>query len=233
MHDILFLDVLAVLPQACMISYFLTFLQYYHKHTDSLQDDDAGPRLATILIYLADAEEGGETSFPDGSVWSNPKLEKVYGPKLSPCAQGHVAFPPRRGDALLFYSIHPDGRTEDMHSMHEGCPVVKGAKWTTTVWVHTKPFRPHQWNGKSFDSGDREFEDPGVCSDLNEECMQWARVGECTKNSDFMQRNCALSCGVCEACTEKDKQLLAPCYWKNRIAQNYLAFEPTELTFNA
>lgn len=36
--------------------------QYYHKHTDSLPGDAAGPRVATILIYLADAEEGGEVS---------------------------------------------------------------------------------------------------------------------------------------------------------------------------
>jgi len=36
--------------------------QYYHKHTDSLPGDTAGPRVATILIYLADVEEGGEVS---------------------------------------------------------------------------------------------------------------------------------------------------------------------------
>jgi hypothetical protein len=80
---------------------------------------------------------------------------------------------------------------------------------------------------------DDEFEDPGVCQDSNKECIKWASVGECTKNPGFMQRSCAMSCQICENCTEKDKELLAPCYWKNRIAQNYLAFEPKELTFNA
>ena len=34
--------------------------QFCNKHTDILPGDAAGPRLATILIYLADSEEGGE-----------------------------------------------------------------------------------------------------------------------------------------------------------------------------
>ena len=34
--------------------------QYYHQHTDSLPNDIAGPRVATLLIYLADCQEGGE-----------------------------------------------------------------------------------------------------------------------------------------------------------------------------
>jgi prolyl 4-hydroxylase len=57
-------------------------------------------------------------------------------------AQGHVGIKPRRGDGLLFWSYAPDGRTDDIASTHEGCPVIKGAKWTTTFWIHTKPFRP-------------------------------------------------------------------------------------------
>jgi prolyl 4-hydroxylase len=38
---------------------------------------------------------------------------------MSECAQGHVAFKPRLGDALLFYSIKADG-THDPASMHTG-----------------------------------------------------------------------------------------------------------------
>lgn len=45
------------------------------------------------------------------------------------------------GDALLFYSLMPVGK-EDSHSMHTGCPVTGGVKWTATKWIHTKPFRP-------------------------------------------------------------------------------------------
>ncbi len=39
--------------------------------------------------------------------------------------KGHVAFKPRRGDALMFYSIGPDGKSEDIASTHEGCPIIK------------------------------------------------------------------------------------------------------------
>jgi hypothetical protein len=34
------------------------------------------------------------------------------------------------GRALIFYDIQPDGKTQDAHSMHTGCPVIKGVKWT-------------------------------------------------------------------------------------------------------
>lgn len=32
---------------------------------------------------------------------------------------------PKRGDLLIFWSIKPDGRTQDPYSLHEGCPVVR------------------------------------------------------------------------------------------------------------
>lgn len=35
----------------------------------------------------------------------------------------------KKGDALLFFSLKPDGKL-DAASMHTGCPVVKGVKWT-------------------------------------------------------------------------------------------------------
>lgn len=49
---------------------------------------------------------------------------------------------PNAGMALIFYDIQPDGKTQDPRSMHTGCPVIRGVKWTGTVWIHTAPFRP-------------------------------------------------------------------------------------------
>jgi hypothetical protein len=43
-------------------------------------------QVATILIYLNEPEEGGETAFPD-SQWINPELVKTYGDKFSECAK--------------------------------------------------------------------------------------------------------------------------------------------------
>ena len=31
---------------------------------------------------------------------------------------------PKKGDALLFYSLKPDGQP-DTHSLHTGCPVIQ------------------------------------------------------------------------------------------------------------
>jgi hypothetical protein len=49
--------------------------QKYGAHMDSLID--SSPRMATVLIYLAETEEGGETAFPDGSVWASEAAKKV------------------------------------------------------------------------------------------------------------------------------------------------------------
>ena len=50
------------------------------------------------------------------------------------------------GDALLFYSLGPDGKTQDPTSMHTGCPIIKGTKWTATKWIHSGPFHPEWLN---------------------------------------------------------------------------------------
>lgn len=54
------------------------------------------PRVATVLLYLTDVEEGGETAFPVNSRWADPTLERRFGP-FSECAQGHVAVRPKKG----------------------------------------------------------------------------------------------------------------------------------------
>lgn len=51
------------------------------------------------------------------------------------CALWHA------GMALLFYSLDLDGGS-DQASLHTGCPIIQGVKWTATKWIHTSPFRP-------------------------------------------------------------------------------------------
>ena len=78
---------------------------------------------------------------------------------MSQCAEGHVAIRPSRGsrafcpeqcmemqtresadtpwgtgDALLFYNLDPMGDPDPL-SMHAGCPVVQGIKWTAAKVV--------------------------------------------------------------------------------------------------
>ena len=153
--------------------------QEYKPHFDSLSDDS--PRTATVLIYLSDVAEGGETAFPN-SKWADPALPAKLGP-FSKCAQvgrrvgdgclwyggvqlplplcavhaapavcttpsaqphqksptctklccctlqGHVAMKPKRGDAIVFHSLNPDGKTHDQHALHTACPVITGVKY--------------------------------------------------------------------------------------------------------
>ena len=46
---------------------------------------------------------------------------------------------PRKGDAVLFYTMTPDG-TEDGNSIHGSCEVVAGEKWSATIWIRTGKF---------------------------------------------------------------------------------------------
>lgn len=58
---------------------------------------------------------------------------------------------PRKGMALLFWSLKPDSKTKDMRSLHGGCPVIRGDKWSATKWV-TVLFG---FRGRGFASGVR------------------------------------------------------------------------------
>lgn len=74
-----------------------------------------GQRVATLIIYLFEPEEGGATVFPD--------IE--------------VKVPPKRGNAVFFSyaQAHPVSRT-----LHGGDPVVAGEKWIATKWLREREF---------------------------------------------------------------------------------------------
>eukprot|EP00879_Flechtneria_rotunda_P002604 GHRR01002805.1.p1 GENE.GHRR01002805.1~~GHRR01002805.1.p1 ORF type:complete len:312 (+),score=60.59 GHRR01002805.1:150-1085(+) len=164
--------------------------QKYEPHHDYFHDvfnkDPArgGQRVVTVLMYLATPEEGGETVFPD----VDPSL-KVEGEGWSDCAKNGLAHKPKKGDALMFYSLTPDG-VEDPHSLHGSCPTTKGEKWSATKWIHVDAFgQDAEWQKDKWKG----------CSDNNENCVYWAGTGECGKNPAYMHMYCKLSCRLCDA----------------------------------
>lgn len=76
-----------------------------------------GQRIATLIMYLADTEAGGETIFP----------------------KANIKVKPIKGNAVLFYNCTPDG-VEDPLSFHGGAPVIKGEKWIATKWMRKGVF---------------------------------------------------------------------------------------------
>ena len=87
--------------------------QQYRPHHDA---HVLGPpetrRIATALVYLNDAYEGGETHFP----------------KIGVTVRGAA------GDMLLFHNLIAD-KQPDPRMTHAGLPVTRGEKWLATRWI--------------------------------------------------------------------------------------------------
>ncbi|KAK2975421.1 hypothetical protein RJ640_014002 [Escallonia rubra] len=106
--------------------------QFYKPHHDYFSDTfnlkRGGQRVATMLIYLSGNVEGGETYFPMAG-----SGECSCGGKM---VQG-LSVKPVKGDAVLFWSMGLDGES-DSSSIHGGCEVLAGEKWSATKWMRQK-----------------------------------------------------------------------------------------------
>jgi prolyl 4-hydroxylase len=73
-----------------------------------------------LKFISSDVEEGGETIFPSSK--ANSSSSPFYN-ELSECAKKGLAVKPKMGDALLFWSMRPDGSL-DATSLHGEIPIL-------------------------------------------------------------------------------------------------------------
>ena len=75
-----------------------------------------GQRVATLVMYLQEPEQGGATTFPD------------VGLEVAPV----------RGTGVFFSYDQPDPVTRTLHG---GAPVLAGEKWVATKWLREREFK--------------------------------------------------------------------------------------------
>ncbi|XP_065371276.1 prolyl 4-hydroxylase subunit alpha-1 [Calliphora vicina] len=96
---------------------------HYEPHFDfarreeirAFQGLNSGNRIATVLFYMSDVEQGGATVFTaiNTAVW------------------------PKKGAAAFWYNLHRSGEG-DYRTRHAACPVLTGSKWVSNKWIHER-----------------------------------------------------------------------------------------------
>lgn len=76
-----------------------------------------GQRVSTLILYLNDVEQGGETIFPSL----------------------HLSVVPKKGSAIYFEYCNASGQV-DPSTLHGGAPVLAGEKWITTKWMRQRKY---------------------------------------------------------------------------------------------
>ncbi len=77
----------------------------------------SGQRVSTLISYLNDVENGGETTFPKAA----------------------ISVVPQRGNAVYFEYCNPRNQV-DPASLHAGALVRSGEKWVVTKWMRQRKF---------------------------------------------------------------------------------------------
>lgn len=93
---------------------FKAHTDFFDPHEFEQHCSQYGQRTYTVMIYLNDVEQGGETTF----------------------RHINIGFKPMTGQAVIWNSLNPDG-TPNMNTLHQAKPVEKGFKAVITKWFRT------------------------------------------------------------------------------------------------
>jgi len=95
--------------------------QEYKEHYDFFGPDNPSSlnnRISTLIIYLNDVEEGGETTLPNLGITVKPV----------------------KGSAVYFEYFY-NNQTLNELTLHCGEPVIRGEKWVATQWMRKQRIR--------------------------------------------------------------------------------------------
>ncbi|XP_077981307.1 transmembrane prolyl 4-hydroxylase-like [Glandiceps talaboti] len=132
---------------------------HYNAHIDSGQDISLPCchltelkkcrlcRFVTVMAYLNDVEEGGETAFPiaNNDSFNIHVLRRSTKMNLNRhCQDANLMVKPEKGKVVIWYSHFIDEESGwlgdvDSYSLHGGCPVTKGTKWIANRWINVSP----------------------------------------------------------------------------------------------
>lgn len=97
-------------------------------------------RHATILPYLSNVKEGGETVLPNAlhpELFLGLNFTYPVHEGMPECSRGLV-LSPKKGSAALFYHRLPNGQL-DILSLHGGCPPKQGIKYAVNGFTWNTP----------------------------------------------------------------------------------------------
>ncbi|EDO48198.1 predicted protein, partial [Nematostella vectensis] len=130
---------------------------HYHAHHDSDELNATLPccsfhkeencrlcRYMTVLFFLNEPEEGGQTAFPyannDTFTEEGLRRERRKVNLARHCKDANVVIKPKRGMAVMWYNHEREPSSGwlgklDRRTYHGGCDVIKGEKWIANAWL--------------------------------------------------------------------------------------------------
>jgi predicted 2-oxoglutarate/Fe(II)-dependent dioxygenase YbiX len=146
---------------------------------------DAGPRIATMLMYLQVPDRGGRTVFPSSNLTVMAKP----------------------GSAYFWYNIRPSGDIDEL-VRHGACPVLEGGKVIATKWIHVRgnqaalqaaggfPRMAQDWRLAAQRLGvpSPQLTRPTEPHVLGRGCAARREAGDCLAAPWIMQRSCPTFC---------------------------------------